>query len=270
MEHCNVSDGFPIPYHFETIIGTDLIRKFLRSYWHFSIYASIIYLAVIYFLQRYMKTRPPFDLKRTTITWNGFLAFYSICSTIRGIPVFYFGFSYFTFYCMVCDKAFVEKQPQLVFWLTIFLFSKMWELGDTMLIILRKRNLMFMHWYHHITTLLMMWYAMFREASIGVFYFYLNVIVHSFMYTYFVAKLMDIKIPKTIAMFITTIQTLQMMVGMILCVWVFWLFSNNYECDTPVDASIYFTLMYISYLYMFSHLFYVHYIKPVRSHEKKN
>lgn len=42
--------------------------------------------------------------------------------------------------------------------LQMFVFSKVPELGDTVFIILRKRPLIFLHWYHHVTVLLYTWH----------------------------------------------------------------------------------------------------------------
>ncbi|XP_067131988.1 putative fatty acid elongase 3 [Centruroides vittatus] len=270
MKSYNISEPLPFPYEFETLIEVDAMRSFLRKRWHYSIYISIVYLIVIFLLREYMKTRPAYDLKRASVFWNGILAIYSIFSALRGMPIMYFGFTRFPFYYIICDKSLAENLPQLIFWGTTFLFSKIWELGDTILIILRKRKLMFLHWYHHVATFVGMWYGAHREASFGSLLCYTNVVVHSFMYSYFALKSMDIKIPIFIAMFITAIQTLQMLFGVLLSFWVYWLLINGYECDTPKDALEYIFVMYFSYLILFSYLFYDSYIRPVFSHKKKD
>ena len=45
------------------------------------------------------------------------------------------------------------------FWVVLFIFSKIPELGDTVFIVLRKKPLIFLHWYHHVTVLLFCWHA---------------------------------------------------------------------------------------------------------------
>ena len=44
------------------------------------------------------------------------------------------------------------------FWVMLFIFSKLPELIDTVFIVLRKRQLIFLHWYHHVTVLLFCWH----------------------------------------------------------------------------------------------------------------
>lgn len=43
------------------------------------------------------------------------------------------------------------------FWATMFVLSKVPELGDTVFIILRKQPLIFLHYYHHATVLVYAW-----------------------------------------------------------------------------------------------------------------
>lgn len=267
MKSFNITQQIPAPYQFETLIDIEDVRGFYQRYWHYSIYVSFAYLVLIYFLREYMKSRPAFDLRRTSIIWNGILAFYSIFTTIRGLPGLYFAFKNYPFYYIVCDKSITEQTPQFIFWGTLFLFSKVWELGDTLLIVLRKRNLMFLHWYHHVATLIGMWYAARREASFGCLLGYTNVFVHCFMYSYFALKSMDIKIPVKFAMFITAIQTLQMLFGVLLSFWIYWILMQGHECDTPKDVLEFGFIIYSSYLFLFSYLFYDSYIKP-RSRKK--
>eukprot|EP00122_Pirum_gemmata_P011475 Pgem_evm2s10633 len=69
-------------------------------------------------------------------------------------------------YLIVFLYSFIEQQvgPSGM-WTTLFIFSKIPELFDTMFIVLRKRPLIFLHWYHHITVLAYCWHAYATRAS---------------------------------------------------------------------------------------------------------
>lgn len=53
-------------------------------------------------------------------------------------------------------RSFIEHKVS-GFWSTMFVLSKVPELGDTLFIVLRKQPLIFLHWYHHATVLVYSW-----------------------------------------------------------------------------------------------------------------
>lgn len=57
-------------------------------------------------------------------------------------------------------------------------------------------------------------------------YVVMNSFVHSFMYTYYALKALKIRVPRPIAMFITTIQLLQMVLGVTVNVYTYYLLSG--------------------------------------------
>ncbi|CAG7836968.1 unnamed protein product [Allacma fusca] len=95
------------------------------------------------------------------------------------------------------------------FWGLLFLLSKFVELGDTAFIVLRKQKLIFLHWFHHVATLVLCWVGFSYYDAIGRIYF-INTFVHSFMYTYYALSVLKVRIPRRLAMVLTTVQILQM------------------------------------------------------------
>jgi len=76
------------PFLFE-IFAWEWWADYVSSNWHFCIYVGVAYLATIFSLQRYMKDRPPFHLKRALAVWNGFLGVFSIIGFARSWPAFW-------------------------------------------------------------------------------------------------------------------------------------------------------------------------------------
>ena len=51
-------------------------------------------------------------------------------------------------------------------WVALFIYSKVPELIDTLFLILRSREVIFLHWYHHITVLLFCFQSYRLEVSL--------------------------------------------------------------------------------------------------------
>ena len=98
---------------------------------------------------------------------------------------------------------------ELVFWVFLFVISKVVELGDTVFIVLRKQKLIFLHWYHHITSLTLAWYSLSASKALGMWYAPMNYSVHAVMYGYYALKALKVRVPKVVSMTITVLQILQ-------------------------------------------------------------
>ncbi len=62
------------------------------------------------------------------------------------------------------------------------MISKVAELGDTILIVLRKKPLIFLHWYHHVLTLNYGVLSYMEGTAFNSWIVWLNFTVHAFMY----------------------------------------------------------------------------------------
>ena len=90
----------------------------------------------------------------------------------------------------------------------LFILSKIPELGDTIFMILKRKPVIFLHWYHHITVLLFCWHSYVTEAAYGLFFIAMNYTVHAVMYGYFC--LMEVRWLSVVVVlnYILTIKTL--------------------------------------------------------------
>jgi hypothetical protein len=90
-------------------------------------------------------------------------------------------------YCRPHDEI-QEKRGVLYWGLYIYYLSKYPELLDTVILVLKKKNVIFLHWYHHSSVILLCWYWMYTRVSFGVAPLLLNTFVHIFMYWYYFAS----------------------------------------------------------------------------------
>jgi hypothetical protein len=92
------------------------------------------------------------------------------------------------------------------FWALVFTTSKLAEFGDTFFLVVRKRPVIFLHWYHHAMAIFFAYYNYTNAIAIARWFMAINFAVHSIMYSYYTARAMSIRVPKIISMSITAIQ----------------------------------------------------------------
>lgn len=149
-----------------------------RNRW--PIIAIPLYLMAIFYGQNVMRDRKPIKITPILFLWNMGLAVFSMIGTYRM-------FTYMEL--IIQDSGFTDSvcvnDPDNVvsLWVYLFTMSKFVELGDTLFLVIRKRNVMFLHWYHHVTVLLYTWFAFTHNASTGKYFIIMNYFVHSLMYT---------------------------------------------------------------------------------------
>ncbi len=83
-------------------------------------------------------------------------------------------------YC-ISPSPNLQKHP----WIMLFCLSKVPELVDTLFLILRKKPVIFLHWYHHFITLLYCWWGWASQTPTGRTFAGMNLFVHSIMYSYY-------------------------------------------------------------------------------------
>lgn len=223
----------------------------------------VIYLSILYFGQKLMANREPFKLRVPLILWNSSLAIFSIVGFFRVAPEMFHTLNKFGFQHTICNNSWVHVKPTCV-WIYLFVLSKSPELVDTIFLVLKKQKLIFLHVYHHSTVLIFSWFIYHWSVAAARWFCTMNFFVHSIMYTYYALKAMPnfIKIPKWISMLITTSQTLQMVIGTYVQFAAFYSYLNGKECATNMTIAVSGLIIYVSYLFLFSHFFYKAYIAP--------
>jgi elongation of very long chain fatty acids protein 6 len=258
--YCGNLLATPFERNFRPDSAVDLASKY------YSIPFSIVFLYLfgIYAGSKIMGSRKPFDLRLQLALWNGFLCVFSFIGMCRTVP-YLFGFvlsqSYEQTIC-TAPKVSWGNGPT-GFWVMLFIFSKIPELIDTVFIVLRKKPLLFLHWYHHVTVLLFCWNAFASCAGSGLYFVSMNYTVHALMYGYYCLQSLGL-CPKSFpAVLITISQIAQMIVGTAICIsaWYF-TFSGSRSCHNDLSNLIAGAAMYGSYLYLFVDFAFARYGKP--------
>jgi len=225
-------------------------------------WATAAYLVFIFSVQSFMKDRPPFTLRTPLTAWSLSLAVFSIIGACRTWPEFLHTLSTHGVYHTVCVPSFLEEDHVTALWTWLFVLSKLPELVDTVFIVLRKQQLIFLHWYHHVTVLWFSWYSYVGFTATCRWFMVMNYSVHALMYSYYAVKALKIPVPKVLAMVITTLQLLQMVFGCGVNILAWQYMGKGRACAVSYNNLYWSFLMYTSYFLLFARFFFLAYIAP--------
>lgn len=247
----------------------DQVAEHLYDYFSIAPVLCVVYLLMIFSGKKWMSKKPAYDLRLPLTVWNSVLAAFSITGFLVMGPPIVEQVRNRWYVNAVCTSLIAER-AWLSLWSLLFVYSKVFEFGDTFFIILRKTPLNFLHWYHHMTVLLYSWHGLATKNTAGHWFSGINFGVHSIMYSYYMFKSMGFRISASVAKAITILQLLQFVVGLIVLftgVWMKWI---GVECgmnDTHLTTGV---IMYGSYFILFLNFFYKRYIVPSPKREKKD
>merc|ERR1711920_712858 len=157
------------------------------------------------------------------------------------------------------------------FFVALFIYSKVAELIDTVLLLLAAKPVIALQWWHHSTVLLYCWHSYSCQISTGLWFAAMNYSVHSVMYGYF--ALMTTQFRKYItpyAIFITLAQLVQMLVGMFVTIKAVLYQDAGLECHVNKTNSVLGLTMYFSYFVLFFKLFIDNYVTQTRKRIPEN
>jgi len=164
-------------------------------------------------------------------------------------------------YFSVCSDTpsfmvYVKDGPAMLA-LALFCLSKIPELGDTVFLVLKRRPVRLLQWYHHTTVMLFCWLALATEYTPGIWFAVTNYAVHAIMYMYFFLMTFKgaQKVLKRIAPLITIIQTTQMVWGLIINGIAVVSYLTTGACQIQAVTVYCAVVMYASYFCLFSKLF---------------
>lgn len=203
-------------------------------------------------------------IKNLEMIWNLGLAAFSLIGLLRVAPRLISNLRIFGLHYSVCSVALHSfGAGPSGFWVLAFILSKFVELGDTVFLILQRKKVLFLHWYHHITVLLFCWHSFVTKSGNGIWFASMNLFVHTLMYWYFFLTGMGYR-PKW-NMPLTILQISQMFVGIAITLLAVH-YHYRHEAGELPPCSVEKTniaaglLMYFSYFILFCHFFYGRYL----------
>ncbi|VDN55481.1 unnamed protein product [Dracunculus medinensis] len=262
-----------IPYHYNYSLSVEkywnphLVHYLFSKYWSVSIYIAIAYVALIHLLEGYQKMRKEWSLRLPLCIWNASLALFSAFATFRFGEEFLNTLLNRPLLDSVCYS--INPESPASFWACAFAISKIVELGDTFFVVMRKKPLIFLHWYHHAVVLIYSWNSACELTAAGRWFIFMNYFVHSIMYTYYSITAYGIRLPRIIAMFVTSLQTLQMLLGLVISIAVLNFKLNGILCQQSMDNLALCFAIYASFAMLFLRYFYFAYLKPKKKMEQK-
>merc|ERR1712018_126732 len=150
------------------------------------------------------------------------------------------------------------------FYVALFIYSKIAELIDTVLLLAGKQVIA-LQWWHHSTVLLYCWHSYSTRIATGLWFAAMNYSVHSVMYGYFALVATEYrKYITPYAMLITLAQLLQMLVGMFVTIKAVVYQQEGQECHVNKTNSVLGLAMYFSYFVLFFKLFVDNYVTQTR------
>jgi hypothetical protein len=243
--------------------------NFASNNWPLVIGIVVAYVTFITLGSMVMDKVKPFDLRLPLAGWNALLCVFSFVGMLKTMPYLVGSLMTQPFEQTVCTSP-VDSwgMGPSGFWVMLFIYSKVPELIDTVFIVLRKRPLIFLHWYHHVTVLLFCWSAYSTMAGSGLYFVAMNYSVHALMYGYYCLQALRM-CPKSFpAVIITISQIAQMFVGTGVCAACWYYKLSGKSCHNETSNLVAGGLMYGSYLYLFCDFAVRRYVFPSKGAKK--
>lgn len=192
-------------------------------------------------------------VKHTFVAWNVAMAVFSAWCTAVAVP---------HLLSRLVEEGPVSSICSNVDWYSTgapgavaltFTLSKFVEFGDTIFLVLRKKQLTVLHTFHHGATLVLTWTLFATRASTGLAFIAMNAFIHMIMYSYYAVVLF----PRGRALlaphsqWITVMQIAQMVVGIAINALAAFEILSRRECDVPPLCVAFAWALYSIYAIMF-------------------
>ncbi|KAI8388372.1 fatty acid elongase [Radiomyces spectabilis] len=179
-------------------------------------------------------------------------------------------------YYTICSAHAYTPQLELIYYLNYLV--KYWELLDTVFLVVKKKKLEFLHYFHHSMTMALCYTQLAGRTTVSWVPIVLNLTVHVLMYYYYYRTASGAKI--WWKRYLTTMQIIQFVIDLIVIYTVSYSYyaytyathlPNFGTCAGEESAAAFGSAILTSYLFLFINFYRVTYSKkqPVADKPKK-
>jgi len=215
------------------------------------------YLLFIFGLQKWMEDRKRWELGFVVLMHNALL---SVFSLVTAVGVFYELYSHVMANAaspngvpiqelLFCDPQVRLGSGMLPFWFYLFYASKFYELLDTVIIVLKKRPIIFLHIYHHFITIVLVYSMALWKVAVSWLAISLNLTVHIFMYYYYAVSSRGIEV--WWKKYITKMQIAQFFLDVFGNFVGFYYIYAGSKCSGDIEAWVFGQAILLSFLLLF-------------------
>lgn len=174
---------------------------------------------------------------------NSLLCLYSTWTAVNVVPLTYKFFQAFGADNVYCEHDLWEAG--LGYWGFLFYLSKSWELVDTALLIIKRREPSFLQVYHHAMTILCAYWLQASHASVMFLFVGLNATIHSIMYFYYALTTLGVR--SKAKSLITSAQITQFVAGIVCATPIFY-FRNGACANIAQKFAVAAVILHAMYL----------------------
>ena len=144
-------------------------QVFFATHWYIPLIVVSAYIVLLRLGVRLMAARSPFELTALSRTWNLAVAVFSLGGAAACVPHLARQWHAHGFWFTCCADVYdIAGHGAPALWAVLFTWSKVLELADTAILVLRKRRVQTLHWFHHASVIVFAWAAWAYETPLAL------------------------------------------------------------------------------------------------------
>ncbi|KAK4515996.1 Pre-mRNA-splicing helicase BRR2 [Mucor velutinosus] len=174
------------------------------------ILSCIAYFVILFGGREWMKNHPPFKLQKLFQLHNLLLTVVSAALLMLVVEQIFPQLYHHGLLYAICSPRNWTQKLELLYYLNYLV--KYWELIDTVFLVLKKKKLEFLHYYHHSLTMVLCYTQLNGQTTVSWVPITLNLMVHVLMYYYYFRTAAGAKI--WWKKYLTTLQIIQFVIDL--------------------------------------------------------